>query len=269
MAGYIIYRVGTRYGKLLVVDEGPPAPSGASWVCQCDCGNRVTVTASNLKRGQKACAQCGLSVNRADLTGRTFGRLTVIESAGSTPKHEALWNCQCACGTAKTVLASSLTRGFTRSCGCFALERLSETHTTHGMTHHPLHDVWTNMKQRCFNEKHPAFHRYGGRGVTVCERWMAFEPFVEDMFPTWQKGLTIEREDANGNYEPSNCVWASRKVQSSNKEKTIRAELNGELLTLPEIGAMLGIRPHTLRQRWHAGHRGEALLRPTNRKDAT
>lgn len=118
------------------------------------------------------------------------------------------------------------------------------------------------MKQRCQNEAHPHYDRYGARGIVVCDRWASFEDFVEDMQPTWVEGLTLERSDVNGHYEPGNCIWATRQQQSQNKEKTIKVELDGETFTLPELAEKFSINQHTLWYRWRNGKRGADLIRP-------
>jgi hypothetical protein len=89
--------------------------------------------------------------------------------------------------------------------------------TKHGMKHHPIYKVWKNMKQRCQNPNNGRYSYYGGRGIKVCERWQDFIPFMEDMLPTWKPGLSIDRINNDGNYEPFNCRWATRSVQNSNQ----------------------------------------------------
>lgn len=254
-------RAGESYGSLQVLRRGPATPSGSSWVCRCKCDREITVTASNLMKGQKACRDCSLSHNRQDLKGERFGRLLVYEFHESR-RMMPYWHCLCDCGQHLSVVSSALMRGHTRSCGCLMRETTREMSTTHGLSEHPLYDAWTNMKQRCFNTSHQSFHRYGARGITICDRWLSFDKFVEDMLPEWQKGLTLERENTNGNYEPDNCVWATRSIQSRNKEHTIKVIVRGAIKTLPELADETGISQHTLWHRWKAGKQGEDLIRP-------
>jgi hypothetical protein len=193
-----------------------------------------------------------------DHTGKRFGRLVARKFVPGDPKPK--WECICDCGGITFVVAGSLVGGNTQSCGCLHRERFSTK--THGMTKHPLYDAWINMKQRCQNEGHVHYDRYGARGISVCPRWEEFEFFCEDMQPSWVKGLTLERTDVNGNYEPRNCVWATRQQQAQNKEKTIRADVDGELYTLPELSEKYALNQHTLWYRWRNGKRGADLIRP-------
>jgi hypothetical protein len=117
------------------------------------------------------------------------------------------------------------------------------------------------MKQRCFNLKNPNYDRYGGRGITVCERWMAFESFVEDVQSSWTKGLTIERTDVNGNYEPGNVEWIPQRLQPRNQQDTIKVILHGEEISLTEIAEKYGINKQTLRSRWRVGKTGDDLIK--------
>lgn len=145
----------------------------------------------------------------ADLTGRRFGRLTALERTGNDSNGRAIWRCRCDCGNEKEILAASLVHGFTKSCGCLR----------HGQSKTRLYHIWAHMIQRCEDPKSNKFHLYGGRGISVCEEWrkdfMAFRTWALENGYT--DNLSIDRIDSNGNYEPSNCRWATASEQNRNR----------------------------------------------------
>lgn len=156
-----------------------------------------------------------------DLTGQTYGRLTVVsrEPSVASPSGGSvtLWKCRCACGGSAIVRAGNLRSGIVQSCGCLRRQTTTARRTTHGRRKHPAYNSWASMLARCTNSARPDYPHYGGRGVTVCEAWQTFEGFWRDMGPTWKRDLTLDRIDVDGNYEPSNCRWASRAEQSRNR----------------------------------------------------
>lgn len=160
-------------------------------------------------------------MKRYELTGKTFERLTVLRFAGMGTHGHTEWHCICSCGTKKVVRGSCLVQGVLRSCGCLSIERS----TTHGNA--PRTGVsseyrsWAHAKSRCeciTNNKYPD---YGGRGITMCERWRnSFAAFLEDMGKKPSSKHSIDRENNNGNYEPGNCRWATILQQANNKRTT-------------------------------------------------
>ena len=160
-----------------------------------------------------------------DLTGKRFGKLVVIKISRKDNNRQYYWICQCDCGNTKEVLGNNIKRELTTSCGCIHKEmmRKNKYGLTHNMTGTVEHKAWDSMKQRCNN---PNNHNYGKRGIVVCNRWLtSFENFYEDMGSKPGQKYTLERINNNGNYEPSNCKWATTLEQNrnmrSNKIKNI------------------------------------------------
>lgn len=158
-----------------------------------------------------------------DLTGRVFGRLTVIERAPNNKKGGTMWRCRCSCGKELVTYSYTLTGGNSTSCGCKRSESLVkvnvETKTTHHETKTRLYRIWRGMRSRCNNPSDAAYKHYGGRGITVCPEWnKSYETFRNwALSHGYSPDLSIDRIDNDGNYEPSNCHWATQSEQNANR----------------------------------------------------
>jgi hypothetical protein len=189
---------------------------------------------------------------KTDLTGRRFGRLVVL-APGARESRGYLWCCRCDCGNVKEIRARSLKSGRSASCGCAAREALIASNTTHGMTRNPLYWRWRAMLDRTTRPSSRAYPNYGGRGITVCDRWRDFANFHADMGSSFAPGLEIDRIDNDGNYEPGNCRWATRIEQQRNRRNNHRVTWAGRTMTVQDWGEHLGITPNTLLYRLRRG----------------
>lgn len=150
-----------------------------------------------------------------NLTGCVYGRLTVVSRAPNDGKL-VQWHCICVCGTPRIVRAQDLRRGHTKSCGCLWREHKQRGNRTHGMSKTPIYNIWKGMNARCFNSAVKSYPDYGGRGITVCERWLDFEKFYADMGDR-PEGMSLDRMNVNGDYTPTNVRWAPFEIQNRNK----------------------------------------------------
>lgn len=198
--------------------------------------------------------------NAIPMLGKRFGRLVVVEESGRDKHGNVLWVCKCDCGNlTMPIIGSSLRSGNTRSCGCISVERS----TKHGKKQTRLYNIWCCMKQRCYNENHKWFSRYGGRGIAVCEEWKnSFEAFYEwSVANGYSDQLTIDRKDNNRGYCPDNCRWANRVQQCNNKSDVRLVEHGGEIKSLAQLAKEYGIKYQTVYQRYQRGKRGADLVK--------
>ncbi len=184
--------------------------------------------------------------------------LTVLQCLGRTG-GDIMYKCKCDCGNDKIASGKSVKKGDTKSCGCaykLAADKRNETpkhgHSRRGQMS-PEYRSWLAMKNRCRNPNYADWAGYGGRGITVCERWTnenGFENFLEDMGERPSLEHSVDRyPDLNGNYEPSNCRWGTRKQQSDNRRSTVFIEHNGERLPITDWERKLGLKYMTIHSR--------------------
>ena len=184
-----------------------------------------------------------------DLTGRVFGKLTVLSMAGRTKANAVTWNAHCECGSTRVVVGGNLTSGITKSCGC---SRNGSGVRTHGRSKSRIYYAWASMITRCHNPHAKKYKDYGARGIAVCERWrQSFAAFLEDMGERPTPQHQLDRKNNDGDYEPGNCRWATRAEQMANRRITERFTHAGKTLTLVEWAKETGIEYSTLRQRLH------------------
>lgn len=220
---------GNRYGKLTVLALADTRKDGrVTWRCSCDCGGTKDVQGTRLRDGTVRSCGCVLSeVKRTLKPGDVFGRLTVVGYA-----ERSKWRCECVCGSITVAHTSNLTRGASKSCGCYR----DEMSTTHGMSRTREYKVWSGMIERCNNPKRSGYIHYGGRGIKVCERWMTFENFYSDVGAI-PDGATLDRVNVNGDYAPGNVRFATWSQQRRNKRTN--KEVVFQNATVAEIEVLL------------------------------
>ena len=178
-----------------------------------------------------------------DLTGQRFGRLVVLRRI-SNRGERVRWLCACDCGNDTAVDPQCLRRGDTRSCGCLNAELSARRMTKHGHDRRSVetraHIVWRRMKGRCLDKNDKGWPYYGGRGIRICDRWMDFSNFIEDMGNP-PPGYSIERVDNDGDYCPENCVWTDKKTQNRNKRSVHTIILQGRKISVAEVCERLRI----------------------------
>ena len=198
-----------------------------------------------------------------NLIGQKFGRLTIIEiryelHAGHMRE---MYLCQCECGTVKLMRADGIKAGRSVSCGCYGREMRLKATNKHVLSncsqlHHPLYDVWCGIIQRCCNPNNKEYKNYGGREITVCDKWRNnFQVFYDwAMAHGYRRGLQIDRIDVNRGYSPENCRWTTPFVQSRNKRNNVYVKFMGEMVTLQDVSNHTGISRSTLYYRYKHGY---------------
>lgn len=195
---------------------------------------------------------------KVDLSGKTFGLLTVNCYLGGSK-----WSCTCSEHPDKDFITTTqnLTSGDTKSCGCLKLKLMSERFKTHGMSGTKEYKAWGAIKDRCYNENNPEYKNYGGRGVSVCDRWLENpQNFLDDMGSCPSKNHSIDRINVNGNYCPENCRWATQIEQVNNARSNRRLTFDGKTKNVSEWAVELGFKAITLYGRLNRGWSTEKTL---------
>jgi hypothetical protein len=194
------------------------------------------------------------------LAGLKFSRWTVLPFCGV--EKIGRWRCLCECGTSRIVRQYSLIHGISKSCGCLTRRKI-----THGESRFAgntaEYGAWSAMKSRCSNPNVESFKRYGGRGISFCDRWISYENFLADMGRRPSEKHSIDRINGNGNYEPGNCRWATRKEQQQNIRTNLKITINGETLVASQWEVRQGFKPDLISKRISQGWSPEeAVLTP-------
>lgn len=224
----VIDIAGRKFGKLTVLKRESSAYHGvATWLCLCECGNKKTVAGSSLRRGNTQSCGCIKNNNRSrpkkvkiQMIGKKFGKLLVLGRAKDGNRGEVKWICACDCGEKAEIRGMHLRNGKTKSCGCLTVKKTINRMTKHGMARTPEYTAWKNMKRRCYAPGSTNYKNWGGRGIAVCDSWLkSFDNFYKDMGDRPSPSHSLDRIDNNGDYNKSNCRWATPDEQSVNKRR--------------------------------------------------
>lgn len=255
---------GQRFGRLTVLEFLRVEGRRTLYRCRCECGNEKVGAAKNLKCGDLKSCGCAKREGYLALLGQRVGRLAILELIG--PRQ---FRCACDCGGEAVVGASNLLKKLTRSCGCIRRERTSALNRKHGLslspgtrTLRPEFNAWRSMINRCTNPDFRHYHRYGGRGIFVCEGWrVGPDAFLADMGPRPDARHTLDRIDNDGSYTcgkcehcktngwPANCRWATRRIQGNNRCSNRLFTWRGKTLSIAQWAAEVGLPEQVIRTR--------------------
>lgn len=193
--------------------------------------------------------------------GDRYGRLVIVREVERRNRRR-YFMCRCDCGAEVAARLTSMRFGDTKSCGCLRREQNATAGQTHGLHGKGAYSAWHSMKQRCLNPNAVSYHHYGGRGITITPDWIAFEPFNRWAIANgYRKGLSLERIDVNGNYEPGNCTWIPRSEQPSNTRRCVRLTYRGKTKILKHWAEEYGHKPRLVGNRLKRGWTLERALR--------
>lgn len=250
--------IGQKFGKLNVVGSASRRVDSRGrgliyWKCTCDCGGDIELGTAVLRSGNTK--SCGCIHKKEDLVGRKYGKLTILEKLDAryecANKKSTFWKCQCDCGKIAELPGRLMLSGNTKSCGCYH----REFKITHGKSRGKsrAYTSWADMKARCLNPNSEVYNYYGGRGILICDEWLKFENFISDMGEPPTPTHTLDRKNTNGNYEPSNCRWATKEEQSNNTRRSLFVEYNNQRKTVAQWARIIKMPAHKLRAKYWKG----------------
>ena len=263
--GYIpIKESGKIYGQLTIL--GRDLNDKRKWVCRCGCGTYHCAVGYDIQRGYTTSCGCkfrqSVSQRRMkDLSGKRFGRLTVIEPI-RYPNGKIYWKCKCDCGKEIEVYGGELRSGGSKSCGCKKRDDTIQRNWKHGHSKTRLASVYSSMKDRCYNSNAKSYPRYGARGIKMCNEWYDdFETFyLWAVSNGYEIGLTIDRIDNDGDYSPENCRWVSNIENIHNSSTCINIEYNGLKMCCAEWDRRMGYCRGTVSRRLREGKTSEEAI---------
>jgi len=271
---------GVPNSKLTVLRRAENKGHHIMWECVCECGNDIVADGYNIKHNKLSCG-CDNPYSFIDMTGWVMkehgvpeSKLTVIRLHEKGNYKPTTWECLCECGNICIKPGNRIRFGNAISCGCISAGNKKRKHKTgivgedykKFLTRH-LRIVWYGMKQRCYDKEHGSYKNYGGRGISVCKNWLNdSQSFIDWAFNTgYAPGLTLDRIDCNGNYDPDNCRWATAKEQGNNRRTNYCIEIDGVIHTLQEWSDISGVNRSTIKTRMGQGMSAkDAIFNPIN-----
>lgn len=236
------------------------------WFCECRCGNKSAIMGHKMLTSKtERVKTCGCRQNTfLNMEGKRYGKLLCLEFVDFSSGNQAIWRFRCDCGVEKVMLGGKVSRkDGTKSCGCGEHKSFKETkgklsHLSKGQKkqRHRLQSTWGAMKKRCYNKNDSNYHHYGGRGIKVCDGWLHdFEAFyIWALSNGYGNTLSIDRIDVNGNYEPTNCRWATQQEQCNNRRNVPKHDVFGISLTCSEASRKYGLTTSILQHRLKKGY---------------
>lgn len=263
----------TKFGMLTLLGDATCSLSGKTMRrmvrVKCDCGVEKDCDAANLKGGKSASCGCQFKKVASDLAkicnGTEHEFLTVVGETRRIRVKDGkkmpirMARCRCVCGKIIEVAPYDIRSKNTRSCGCQDLGGIGNRNKTHGGSKSPVYNIWSGMIRRCTNPKSASWEHYGGRGITVCERWLDFKTFEADVSPR-PDGMSLERRDNNGNYCPENCEWATQREQTYNRRVVKRLTIAGKDISVPEVAYKTGVSADWMRKKMKGGMSGDEII---------
>lgn len=194
-----------------------------------------------------------------DLVGNIYNKWTVLSEVERDKHNKRVWLCECTCRSISKITQDNLIRNLSTQCkNCSIINRKKKQDFLR--EDHRLYSLWKNMKNRINNPNRDNYHRYGGRGIKICDRWYDFLLFLEDMENSFEEGLSLERVDNDGDYCPENCKWATKKEQSNNQEKSLELLFEGVIYTESQLSEKTGVNRTTIQRRRNAGYSVEEMI---------
>lgn len=255
---------GYKIGKITVISRAPDRENckASVWNCVCQCGKKFVAQGSHIGSGHYK--SCGCTKKSIDITNQKFGKLTAIKRIQNPLKPtQKIWLCKCDCGKSKLVITTSLRSGYTKSCGCL-IKRVEPKQPKRIkrfiLPIERTKTAWRSMLHRCQNPKAQMWRYYGGRGITVCKRWLKFENFYKDMGEPPTSEHSLDRIDNSKNYCKSNCRWATIKEQQNNTSNNHTIYVFGKRITIAQASELYKLRYNTIRFRLKRGWDAEKAV---------